>query len=220
MPPKGYRHLSVREEVYKRLEEFARSKGLSSIADALVVLLDYADIYSKIEYILQKGVSLPQTGVREAQSDHTTQGSVEDKQHVAKGKRSAFEVLKRQKVTCLSDLARAGKASPEAIIESARREGAVALNLPEDTCVVDPGFWGEFTKRLRSVKSSDDKEVLAALKDSRMKKLYTVLSRVGAVYFDSKRKDWVFDCHYIESSPECPKREEAVEGELEGEELE
>lgn len=64
MPPKGYKHLSVKEEVYRRLEELARSKGLSSVSDAVVLLLEYSDIYSKLEYILQRGVSnLPQTGV-------------------------------------------------------------------------------------------------------------------------------------------------------------
>jgi hypothetical protein len=71
MPPRGYRHLSVREEVYKRLEEFARSKGLAYPADAITILLEYADIYSKLEYLLQvrvkdllqTGVTLPQTGV-------------------------------------------------------------------------------------------------------------------------------------------------------------
>jgi len=69
MPPKGYRHLSVKEEVYRRLEEFARSKGLTSVSDALVLLLDFSDIYSKLEYILQKGVSnLLQTGVNQSQS--------------------------------------------------------------------------------------------------------------------------------------------------------
>ena len=66
MPPKGYRHLSVKEEVYRRLEEFARSKGLTSVSDALVLLLDFSDIYSKLEYILQRGVSLPQSGVTSA----------------------------------------------------------------------------------------------------------------------------------------------------------
>jgi predicted CopG family antitoxin len=49
MPPKGYRHLSIREEVFKRLEEFAKSKGVSSLSDAIALLLDYADIYSKLE---------------------------------------------------------------------------------------------------------------------------------------------------------------------------
>jgi hypothetical protein len=71
MPPRGYRHLSIREEVYKRLEEFARSRGLAYPADAITILLEYADIYSKLEHLLQvrvkdllqTGVTLPRTGV-------------------------------------------------------------------------------------------------------------------------------------------------------------
>ena len=71
MPPKRYRHLSLREEVFKRLEEFAKSKGLTSLSDAIALLLDYADIYSKLEYLLQTRVytpsgsksDLPQAGV-------------------------------------------------------------------------------------------------------------------------------------------------------------
>jgi hypothetical protein len=80
MPPKGYRHLSLREEVFKRLEEFARSKGLASLSDAIALLLDYTDIYSKLEYLLQTRVytpdksssGLPQAGVHtpnESKSD-------------------------------------------------------------------------------------------------------------------------------------------------------
>jgi hypothetical protein len=76
MPPKGYRHLSIKEEVYRRLEEFAKSKGLASVSDALVLLLEYADIYSKLEYILQKGVSsLPQTGVNQGDIKNNTESN-------------------------------------------------------------------------------------------------------------------------------------------------
>jgi len=64
MPPRGYRHLSIREEVYRKLEEFAKSKGLAYPADAIPLLLEYADIYSKLEYLLQVRVKdLLQTGV-------------------------------------------------------------------------------------------------------------------------------------------------------------
>ena len=63
MPPRGYRHLSIREEVYRKLEEFAKSKGLAYPADAIPLLLEYADIYSKLEYLLQVRVKdLLQTG--------------------------------------------------------------------------------------------------------------------------------------------------------------
>jgi len=60
LPPKGYRHVSLREEVYKKLEEFMREKGLTSINDAVRLLLEYRDIYSKLEYLLQEGVRLTQ----------------------------------------------------------------------------------------------------------------------------------------------------------------
>ena len=63
MPPRGYRHLSIREEVYRKLEEFAKSKGLAYPTDAIPLLLEYADIYSKLEYLLQVRVKdLLQTG--------------------------------------------------------------------------------------------------------------------------------------------------------------
>jgi len=47
MPPKHYKTLTIRREVFKRLEEFAKSKGVS-ISDAIVLLLEYVDIYSKL----------------------------------------------------------------------------------------------------------------------------------------------------------------------------
>jgi len=68
MPPKGYRHLSLREEVYRRLEIFAKERGVSSMTDAIVLLLEYADIYSKIEYILRKEVAVSQNRVAEEMS--------------------------------------------------------------------------------------------------------------------------------------------------------
>jgi hypothetical protein len=211
MPPKGYRHLSIKEEVYSRLEEFAKRKGLSSVADAVVVLLDYADIYSKIEYILQRGVNLPQSGVRETPGSPATQGSTKTEQHATKsGKRSAVEVLRDQKVTCVSDLARAGKKNPEAIIESARRGGAVVVRTDEDVCAVDPEYWELFKKRLSEVKTPDDKEVLSRLKDERMKRLFQLLRKAGALYLDSTRKptEWVFDYNYIEEPEEGGRRRE------------
>jgi hypothetical protein len=45
--------ISVKKEIKKRLDEFMKMKGLSSSNDAIALLLDYVDIYSKIENILQ-----------------------------------------------------------------------------------------------------------------------------------------------------------------------
>jgi len=45
--------ISIKKEIKKRLDEFMKMKGLSSSNDAIALLLDYVDIYSKIENMLQ-----------------------------------------------------------------------------------------------------------------------------------------------------------------------
>ena len=40
MPPKGYRHVSLREDVYKKLEELASKLGFTSLNDLLIYLLE------------------------------------------------------------------------------------------------------------------------------------------------------------------------------------
>jgi chemotaxis protein histidine kinase CheA len=59
MPPKGYRHISVKESIYNKLLEFARSKGLSSINDAIALLLEYSDVLSRIEAFLSSRALQP-----------------------------------------------------------------------------------------------------------------------------------------------------------------
>jgi len=194
MPPKGYRHLSIREEVYKRLEEFAKRKGLSSITDALVVLLDYADIYSKIEYILQRGVNLPQPGVREVPDSHTNTVSKSG------GKKTAIEVLREAKVRCVSDMKSAK--NPEAVIEKMKASGAVVVRTDEDVCAVDPEYWEKFKRVLGEAKTPNDSEVLSRLRDEKMKRLFQLLRKTGALYLDAKSREWVYDYSFIEEPGE------------------
>jgi hypothetical protein len=193
MPPKGYRHLSIREEVYKRLEEFARSRGLSRTADAVAVLLDYADIYSKIEYLLQKGVSLPQSGVKEARGDYATQGSMESKQYATKGSKvTAWDILKRDKITCASSMR---VKNPARIIDSLFEKGAIRIDLGSDVCVVEPEYWWKFWDMLDKLKTPNDEENVKEFKDEGMKWLYTVLRKEGILVLDSNRKPpvWTVD---------------------------
>jgi hypothetical protein len=44
MPPRGYKGVSLRVEVYERLEALARSRGLSSVNDVIVVLLEVYEV--------------------------------------------------------------------------------------------------------------------------------------------------------------------------------
>jgi hypothetical protein len=76
VPPKGYRHISIREEVYNELRKFAEEMGLTSINDAIRLLLEYRNIYSKLEYILQSGVYTPDRGKEPSGKDQLPQTGV------------------------------------------------------------------------------------------------------------------------------------------------
>ena len=44
MPPRGYKSVSLKVEVYERLEALARSRGLSSANDVIVMLLEVYEV--------------------------------------------------------------------------------------------------------------------------------------------------------------------------------
>lgn len=44
MPPRGYKGVSLKVEVYERLQSLARSRGLSSVNDVIVLLLDVYEV--------------------------------------------------------------------------------------------------------------------------------------------------------------------------------
>jgi hypothetical protein len=44
VPPRGYRSVSLKVEVYERLEALARSRGLSSANDVIVMLLEVYEV--------------------------------------------------------------------------------------------------------------------------------------------------------------------------------
>jgi len=52
VPPKGYRHVSLREELYSMLVEYAKSQGLSSAAEAIAHLLAETQRCRELEHTL------------------------------------------------------------------------------------------------------------------------------------------------------------------------
>jgi predicted CopG family antitoxin len=44
--------MTVREEVYARLLDFMKAKALTSLSDAIALLLDYREVCSKVEELL------------------------------------------------------------------------------------------------------------------------------------------------------------------------
>jgi len=176
-----------------------------------LTLINYAfTALSSLDIVFQKGVNLPQTGVREDQGNRNTEGNMRSKQHVTRsGKKSAIEVLREVKVRCVGDMRSAR--NPEAIIEKMKAGGAVVVRTDEDVCAVDPEYWSLFKKKLNESKTPDDKEVLSRLKDEKMKKLFQLLRKAGALYLDAKSKEWVYDYNFIEEPGDVKEKENVEE---------
>jgi len=105
---------------------------------------------------------------------------------------TAWDILKRDKITCASSI----KAkNPARVIESLFEKGAVRIDLGRDVCVVYPEFWWRFWDTLDKLKTPSDEENLKEIKDEKMKWLYSTLRREGILVFDSTRKPpvWTFN---------------------------
>jgi predicted CopG family antitoxin len=220
----SYKKISIRRDVYEKLVELKEKQGFTSINDVISYLLAMENIHATISSMFEKyHATLSSilekhhaTNSSMVSGAHATQSSMEPKQHATQGskKKTAIEILRERKVRCVSEMRNAR--NPEAIIESMKKEGAIVVRTEEDVCAVDPEFWDEFNRRLSEVKSPKDEDVLSKLKDERMKRLFQLLRKAGALYLDSKSKTWVYDYAFIEK----PTSREVEEGELEGEGLE
>ncbi len=202
MPPRGYRHLSVREDVYARLEEFARSRGLAGPADAIPLLLEYADIHSRLERLLQASMrdllqactAQQQAGAGQARAPNSAQQASEAHQQAQKPRRTAWDILKEQEVVCASTM----KArDPDKIISILKDGGAVVIASESDRCAVYPDTWVSFVESLAKISSPDEREVAGRLK-GKAKQLFKMLRAAGAVHYDSKTRAWVVDTSIVE----------------------
>jgi hypothetical protein len=114
------------------------------------------------------------------------------------------DILREVRVRCISEMKSAR--NPEAVIERMKAGGAVVVRTDEDVCAVDPEYWDLFKKKLNESKTPDDREVSSRLKDEKMKKLFQLLRKAGALYLDAKTKEWVYDYSYIEEPEEENRR--------------
>ena len=195
-PPGGRRSLAVGEDVYRRLEEFARSRGLAGPADAIPLLLEYADIHSRLDSLLQARIKeLLQAGAaRPPQAG-------EARARRAGGGRTAWEILAEQRVVCASTMRRAR--DPHRIIDVLKSNGALILNSGSDRCAVLPDEWASFMESLSRISTPDEREALGRLK-GKAKQLFRMLRAVGALHCDGKTRKWVVDTGVIEREGEAP----------------
>jgi ribosomal protein L17 len=188
MPPRGYRHLSIREEVYRKLEEFAKSKGLAYPADAIPLLLEYADIYSKLEYLLQVRVKdLLQTGVitSTASKATTSSGNTPPPTTVAE-KEQPKE--RRRVIVFTLEWARQKGINIEEYIARKEREGYICNDTGREVVCV----WREDVEQIvvelnsAGVKMGEFEKVLSGEKLNTAR----IAEKAGLLWYDNREKRW------------------------------
>jgi hypothetical protein len=192
-------------EVERKLSEL--TLRLDSALKAIQALQESDRVLAEKLSALESMVSVLKTSAT-TNVTTTNAGASSSTQIDTKKRKTAIEVLREAKVRCISEMK--GARNPEAIIEKMRREGAVVVRTDEDVCAVDPDYWGLFKKKVNESKTPDDKEILSRLKDEKMKRLFQLLRKAGALYLDAKSKEWIYDYSFIEEPGEKRREEEEV----------
>jgi hypothetical protein len=220
----------VRREVREELEKLRSETKMNDLSDLLILLVktyrEYTNTISKLEEVLTNIVS---KAVKEALSSftnavsketisHTNVISTSASSHATKGgKMTAFERFIRDGYVFFSDLARSRSVRfPERLYEAIKRNALgnkvklVEVKTDEDRVLLKAEKWKEFRDKLAEVKSPDEREVFSVLKDEWHRKLFTILSKAGAIYFHAKSKNWELDYGFIEELEESPSSPTAV----------
>lgn len=200
-----FKSLSVSEAVYNKLREIATRRGFSTLADTVAYLATLEElVLRRLESITasagndttSSGNIATTTGnVATGSGNHPVAPDTAVKppsKAKTSGKLTAWDILKRDKVSCMSNI----KArNPSRVIEALFEAGAIKIDLGRDVCVVEPGFWWRFWDTLDKLKTPNDEENLKEIKDEKMKWLYSTLRREGILVFDSTRKPpvWTFN---------------------------
>jgi len=108
-----------------------------------------------------------------------------EKTYDKKKKRSAMDILRERKVNFEEDMAFARNV--DKLIEKLKKSGALVIETTKHgRVVVHPEAWEEFWQRLSEAGSSEE-EVMEALNDERLFKLFEALREDGLIYYDASR---------------------------------
>lgn len=183
MPRRGYRNVTLREELFSRLEELRKRYGFSGIPDVIAYLVnveemcracrDLASLRSAVEQLVNTLGSQPQ---RRSEPQHTKPAEQQRRKPV-----TLMDVLRERKVQLLSEIR---VRNPDRFVERARELGAVVIEGARDTAIVDPVFWSEFRERVRGLPREP------SLRGAE-EKMFRFLRENALIYFDSSR-GWVF----------------------------
>jgi len=109
------------------------------------------------------------------------------------GPSRGMERLRAEGVVFESDL-RGRLRQPEAFLRKLEGEGAIVLDLAGERVAVDPGFWDRLVDYVSRLSIRDEEEVESLLSSElgeRAARLFRLLVRSGAAYYDEDTASWV-----------------------------
>ena len=162
------------EDVYRMLRELVRSKY-----DSLRGGLSREVNEALRHWLSQQGYVTPSKAQVDKQK---TVGGQKPRR-----KATMLDVIRERKVQLLSEIE---PRNPERYVAKARELGIVVVEGVEDTALVDPDAYREFTEKLREVDTFREEEVLRRLGDPAMQKLFSFMRENGLIYFDSTKQRW------------------------------
>ncbi|MCC6014846.1 MAG: hypothetical protein LM564_03980 [Desulfurococcaceae archaeon] len=203
-----YYNITVRREVYEELRRLAEAHGLS-VPDFLALVAKTYDLVgalSRLTEVLGKSQYVtgnipvsqgnPNPPIATSNPPPVTSSTTSASTAQQKSKRSAWEILEERGVSCVSEM----KAKdPDSVMDKLAEGGAYVVSWDKDRCAILPEVYEGLLKLLPEVKASDPERAITLLKarDSRYARVFRVLYRAGALYYD-REEGWRVDEEFIE----------------------
>ena len=217
-----YVQKKIRRDLYERLIKWCGGDGINACLEkALSVLESNIGTNNGTNIVANIGENIvPNIGTNNGDSRCSSMPNTV--RHIAqsgvKSRKSAFEIFMERGYTFFSDLARSRSVKhPERLYELIKRSAVekgvklVEVNTGEDRVLIKAEKWKEFRDKLAEVKSPDEREVFSVLKEDWERKLFTLLSKAGAILFHTKSKEWKYDYNFIEEPGDVKEKENVEE---------
>ena len=201
MPPKGFKTITIKEEVYNELKAIYRDSGFYSFSDFLLYLakiarlLNYRNIYGSGygnnygNIYGSEGETTVNTTVKYTVSNYRNSyrknyGNITSESR--KQRKTMLDVIRERKVQFLSEVR---PRNPDRFLAKAKEYGIEVIEGNKDIALADPGFYKVFMEKLHNLNTSNEEKIKKLL-DQNEYKLFKFLMENGLIYYDRINSRW------------------------------
>ena len=186
MPPRKWRNLSVREEVYNELQSLADELGIANLNDLLILLVryykDFTNRISKIEGELRE----LKEKVKNTAVTLTEEKPVEKKKSYEKRKSKKTWIDDVDDYVII-DVVKRKIRNIDAFAEWLRRKNFIVETVGDKIIAIRPEYLDYLEYELEEATKIED------LKDSKLQNLARLLSELGFLHYDEEQARWIID---------------------------